>query len=301
MLERASQERGPKTMQMAKTFPVRLSMLAVVVGFGLLFATGCNLSNSKSAPVTPTAEVSVMPGSAEIRAGDKVQFSATVKGIASQAVTWSVNGSAGGNSTVGTVDATGLYHAPATVPNPNSVQVEAASAPQKSASSSSAVTVDNPVPVVLSMLPTTLPVGNFTLSVTGKNFVNGAVVVFGALFLPTTFVSSTQLTATGTASQSSAGPIQVTVLNPDPGSTSSSAFLVEVGQPAGTASASVAARFLEQSTWGPKESETKLFCRCHWARAIRTTRRAGLRKTRHSKPPGPHSDALDRAQKLPKK
>jgi uncharacterized protein (DUF1800 family) len=238
-------------MQMAKKFPVRLFMLVVVVGLGLLFGTGCNLSNSKSAPVTPTAEVSVLPGSAEIRAGDKVQFSATVKGIADQTVTWSVNGTAGGNSTLGTVDATGLYHAPANVPNPNSVQVEATCASQKSASSSSAVTVDNPVPIVLSMLPTTLPVGNFTLSVTGKNFVNGAVVVFGALFLPTTFVSSTQLTATGIASQSSAGPIQVTVLNPDPGSTSSSAFLVEVGQPAGTVSASVAARFLEQSTWGP--------------------------------------------------
>jgi len=192
-----------------------------------------------------------MPPSAEIRVGDSVQFAATVKGITNQTVTWSVNGIAGGNATVGTISASGLYQSPAVIPNPNSVQVQAASASQKSAMSASAVTVDNPVPVVLSMLPTTLPIGNFTLSVTGKNFVNGAVVVFGSQFLTTTFVSSTQLTATGTTTAASADPIQVTVLNPDPGSTNSAALLVEVGQPTGQINASAAARFLEQSTWGP--------------------------------------------------
>ena len=108
-----------------------------------------------------------MPPSAEIRVGDSVQFAATVKGIKDQTVTWSVNGIAGGNSTVGTVTASGLYQSPAGIPNPNSVQVQATSSSQKSASAASAVTVDNPVPVVLSMLPTTLPIGNFTLSVTG--------------------------------------------------------------------------------------------------------------------------------------
>ena len=192
-----------------------------------------------------------MPPSAEIRVGDSVQFAATVKGIKDQTVTWSVNGIAGGNSTVGTVTASGLYQSPAGIPNPNSVQVQATSSSQKSASAASAVTVDNPVPVVLSMLPTTLPIGNFTLSVTGKNFVNGAVVVFGSQFLTTTFVSSTQLTATGTTTAASTDPIQVTVLNPDPGSTNSAALLVQVGQPAGQVNANAAARFLEQSTWGP--------------------------------------------------
>ncbi len=192
-----------------------------------------------------------MPPSAEIRVGDSVQFAATVKGIANQTVTWSVNGIAGGNATVGTISTSGLYQSPAVIPNPNSVQVQAASASQKSAMSASAVTVDNPVPVVLSMLPTTLPIGNFTLSVTGKNFVNGAVVVFGSQFLTTTFVSSTQLTATGTTTAASTDPIQVTVLNPDPGSANSAALLVEVGQQAGQVNASAAARFLEQSTWGP--------------------------------------------------
>jgi len=235
-------------MQTEKKLAARLS-LTVALCLGLLFIASCGSDSKPATPPPAQAEVTLMPPSAEIRAGDTVQFSATVKGISNQAVSWSVNGTAGGSTTVGTIDANGLYHAPATAPNPNSLQIQAMSTAQKSASASAAVTVDNPVPIVLSVLPTSVPIGNFTLSVTGKNFVNGAVIVFGSQFLTTTFVSSTQLTATGTAS--TAGQAQVTVLNPDPGSTSSSAFLIEIGQPLGQVTADAAARFLEQSTWGP--------------------------------------------------
>jgi len=91
-------------------------------------------------------------------------------------------------------------------------------------------------------------VGNFTLVVTGQHFASGAVVSFGGTFLTTTFVSPTQLTATGTAS--SAGTVEVTVINPDPGSLTSNAFALEVGTSANTLSASAAARLVEQSTWG---------------------------------------------------
>ena len=92
--------------------------------------------------------------------------------------------------------------------------------------------------------------GDFTLVVTGQKFVSGAVVTFGGTFLPTTFVSSTELTATGTATSAQAGTVQVTVINPDPGSLTSNAFALEVGTSANTLSASAAARLLEQSTWG---------------------------------------------------
>jgi uncharacterized protein (DUF1800 family) len=239
-------------MRTATNFPVRFLGLAAATSLALLFATGCNLLNSKTpqtttTTTTATAEVSVTPPSAQIRAGDRLQFAATVTGISDQTVAWSVNGIAGGNSTVGSISASGLYQSPASIPSPNSVQVQATSASQTSAASSSTVTLDNPIPVVTSCVPNALPIGNFTLSVTGKNFVNGAVVVFGTQFLTTTFVSSTQLTATGTASTPSSSPIQVTVTNPDPGSASSSALLVTV-QPL---NAGVVARFLEQSTWGP--------------------------------------------------
>ena len=137
---------------------------------------------------------------------------------------------------------------PPRVPDPNTIQVQATSVADTTAVSVGTAVLTNPAPVVTAVLPTSIPVGNFTLVVTGQQFASGAVVSFGGTFLPTTFVSSTQLTATGTAS--SAGTVEVTVINPDPGSLTSNAFALEVGTPANTLSASAAARLLEQSTWG---------------------------------------------------
>ena len=162
-----------------------------------------------------------------------------------------MNGIAGGNTTVGRVDATGLYQAPATLPSPDPTSIEATSAADGTASGRASVTVQNPVPGLTSVLPTSIPPGNFTLSVSGTNFTSGAVVVWGTKFLTTTFVSATELRATG--SESTAGTIKVTVVNPDPGSSSSGAFNVLVAAAAlpNVISAPVAARFLEQATWGP--------------------------------------------------
>jgi uncharacterized protein (DUF1800 family) len=103
---------------------------------------------------------------------------------------------------------------------------------------------------VNAVLPTTIPVGNFTLVVSGRRFASGAVVSFGGSFLPTTFISSTELTATGTATSAQAGTVQVTVINPDPGAQTSNAFALQIGTSANTLSAAAAARLLEQSTWG---------------------------------------------------
>jgi uncharacterized protein (DUF1800 family) len=88
------------------------------------------------------------------------------------------------------------------------------------------------------------------LVVTGQKFAPGAVVSFGGTFLPTTFVSATEVTATGTATSAQAGTVQVTVINPDPGSLTSNAFALQVGASANTVSAAAAARLLEQSTFG---------------------------------------------------
>jgi uncharacterized protein (DUF1800 family) len=68
--------------------------------------------------------------------------------------------------------------------------------------------------------------------------------------LPTKFISSSELTATGTATSAQTGTVEVTVINPDPGSTTSNQFALQVGTPANALSATAAARLLEQSTWG---------------------------------------------------
>lgn len=115
-----------------------------------------------------------MPTSANVRAGATQTFAATVNGATNQNVNWSVNSVAGGNSTFGTISASGVYTAPATLPNPNTVTVSAVSAAHSTANAASAVTRWNPRPTIGDLSPATFAAGAYTLNVAGTNLVNGA-------------------------------------------------------------------------------------------------------------------------------
>lgn len=56
--------------------------------------------------------VSVHPARAPLTLTEPQQFTATVVNTTNHAVTWSVDGIAGGNATVGTISSSGLYHPP---------------------------------------------------------------------------------------------------------------------------------------------------------------------------------------------
>jgi len=102
--------------------------------------TSCGAVGSSQAPPAPVT-VAVTPNSAQPYQGETVQFSASVQNAASTAVTWQVNGTAGGNLSVGTINSTGLYAAPALVPNPPTVTVTAALQSDSTKTGSSSVTV----------------------------------------------------------------------------------------------------------------------------------------------------------------
>ena len=57
--------------------------------------------------------IAVAPASVSLAPSGTESFSANVQGISNTAVMWSVDGNPGGNSTVGTIDSTGKYTAPA--------------------------------------------------------------------------------------------------------------------------------------------------------------------------------------------
>ncbi len=106
---------------------------------------------SASASVTVSLEddvtVSVSPSSVSVATTGAQVFAANVTGTGSPstAVTWSVNGIAGGNSAVGTIAASGadtaVYTAPATPPSPATVSVTATSVADASKSGSASVTI----------------------------------------------------------------------------------------------------------------------------------------------------------------
>src|SRR5579862_1852805 len=78
-------------------------------------ALTCCSSNSSSTPPNNNppsnpGTASISPTTADLLTGQTQQFSTQITGD----VVWSVNGVSGGNSSVGTVDSSGKYTAPAT-------------------------------------------------------------------------------------------------------------------------------------------------------------------------------------------
>jgi hypothetical protein len=93
--------------------------------------------------------VTVTPASANVALNAQQQFHATVNGSSNQGVNWGVNGSPGGNSTVGFIDTiSGLYTAPNVVPANPTVTVQAASQTTPAVTGTASVTITGPPPPI---------------------------------------------------------------------------------------------------------------------------------------------------------
>jgi hypothetical protein len=97
--------------------------------------------NSSSGGGNTGVSVSITPTSATVVVSQPEAFQATVSGSTNTAVTWQVNGVAGGSSSSGTISTSGVYTAPAQVPNPASVSVNAVSQANTAASASASVQI----------------------------------------------------------------------------------------------------------------------------------------------------------------
>jgi hypothetical protein len=213
--------------------PVYIGPLQFVLAALIFVHAGCGSTAPRSTQSGPaesnpagSISVSITPATASVRSGSAQTFVATINGSSNSSVTWEINGVAGGNATLGTIAASGVYTAPAQLPSPNSVTVTAVSAADSSASGTSAVTLLNPVPVLTGISPASVSGGSFTIVASGSNFVPGAQVLLAGSPLVTTFVSSTQLSAPIT--DNSAGNFAVTVANPNPGASVSGAQNLQV-------------------------------------------------------------------------
>lgn len=187
-------------------------------------ALGLLLTAAFAAPAI-AATVTVSPSSVSVPMGGERRLTAYVNGRPSAAVTWTVDGSAGGNAAVGFIDATGKYTAPASATAGSRVTAKATTVASPAASGTCVITLRNQIPWVTSLSPKTLALGSFTVQVAGSRFVSGAQVRLNGVPLATTFNSPTQLTASGTARQ--AGFFNLSVANPGPGAVSP-AFVVRV-------------------------------------------------------------------------
>lgn len=131
---------------------------------------GCGYAGS---PPNNNLTVTVQPATASVALGQSLQFQATVTNSSNSAVSWNVNGIAGGNSSSGTVSPMGLYTAPATLPSPASVTVTAVSQADPQASGSAAVTLlQSGIAVSVAPPAASVPTGGaqvFTATVSGSS------------------------------------------------------------------------------------------------------------------------------------
>ncbi|MBI1749141.1 MAG: DUF4091 domain-containing protein [Acidobacteria bacterium] len=143
--------------------PATVTVRATSVADNTKFATA-------SVTLLPPSTISLTPSATTVQVGLGAQFFATVTGVANTAVNWAVNGIVGGNSTVGTIDANGLYIAPAAVPTPNPVSITATSVANSNLVATSTATIAVPVTVTVAPATATLALSatqQFTATVTG--------------------------------------------------------------------------------------------------------------------------------------
>jgi hypothetical protein len=161
-------------------------------------------------------------------------FTANVTNTPNTAVTWQVNGVTGGNSTVGTISAAGVYSAPLSVPAPATVTVTATSVDDPTRSASAQVTITQAPPVAVTVTPTSASVPAaggtqaFTAAVTnttntavtwtvngmlGGDATVGTISAFGVYTAPATVPSPATVTVTATSARDTtrSGSAQVTV------------------------------------------------------------------------------------------
>lgn len=143
--------------------------------------------------------VAVDPTTASVAVGTSQQFTASVTGTINQAVSWTVDG----GSAFGTIDANGLYSAPAVLPTPASATVRATSAadPTRAATATVTLRANDPTAVPAGILQAGFSAGN-DVALTADELAVGAVQVVFAISIANGGV----LTTTGTATQSAQDP-----------------------------------------------------------------------------------------------
>jgi hypothetical protein len=140
-----------------------------------------NPTTASSAIVTinplPPPEITISPANPTVMTGGSQQFTASVQN-GPQLVIWEVDGTPAGNSTVGFINSSGFYNAPASIPNSNMVTITATLQTDLSVSGSTNVTIVAP-PVTLSISPVTANVpGGQTLQFSAEVQNSNAPVIW---------------------------------------------------------------------------------------------------------------------------
>ncbi|MGA2534448.1 MAG: DUF1800 family protein [Terracidiphilus sp.] len=202
--------------------------MKLTLGFFTLAAVVLSIAGCSSVAITNKGFYTAISASANsLRVNQQMQLTNNMQ-TTGVPLTFSVNGVAGGNAVLGTVDSNGLYTAPAIVPVPNSVTITSVASTNPSYPPGTVtLAVLNPIPIVNTVTPSGFSEGTTTVTVNGSQFVYGAQIMWNGTAVPTTLVSGTQLVAAIAAPNPGTFPLLVS--NPNPGSANSATVPVLVG------------------------------------------------------------------------
>ena len=246
----------PTTFVNSTTLKVAATIPSNMAGKVPLRAVNPAPGATTSEPVTvtikvPGVAVAVSPASATVAVTATQQFTATVTGNANTAVTWS--------ATAGSISASGLYTAPASLPNPATAVVKATSVADPLVSTSVNVTLTKPS-VVVTVSPAS---ANVSLNQTVQLLASVTNAQNSAVTWTVNNVAGGNATV-GTVS--SAGLYQAPAALPSPATVTVRAVSVEAPTVNGAVAITVKlpaqvmpnlahARFLEQAAFGPSPAE----------------------------------------------
>jgi YD repeat-containing protein len=161
-------------------------------------------------PFQVLGEITVTPASTSVSISGVRQFQAFETGSPTTNVRWAVNGLPGGDATVGTITANGLYTAPASVPNPARVTITATRQDDPNVSASATVFIWPPL--FFAAPPVSVRVAE-SLSV-NNNLTAGVSVAVAPSAGPVPVVSAPVSVRVGSAAEATftaAAPVSVSV------------------------------------------------------------------------------------------
>ena len=223
-----------------------LPLAACVNSAALASSSTSSSSDPTAAATAPNATGVTMSGPTTVNLGPPVAYGAAIAGTSNQLATWSISPATG----LGSISQSGVYTPPSAVVWPDKVTIRATSRQTPTVSGSITVNLLNAIPVITSA--TAVPAstsGSYVLDVQGDAFAPGAKLMVAGTAMNPTRISATELRTTITRSGTA---VTVAVKNPDPGATYSVTSIVPLGTLKATATA--AARLLDQATFGPTAS-----------------------------------------------
>jgi len=175
-------------------------------------AMAAGMMSAQSLKISPSYENVVL--------GGKQQFLASTMGIQPEGVTWQV-ASAGG----GSIDATGLYTAPAVMPAQSPVSIKAISKGMPTTTQVAYINLLTAGPVITMATPNPVPSGTYTIKITGSPILVGAMINCNNVQLSNNVYTATTVSGIGYVAPSAT---TLTCYVKNPGTGYSNALVVPV-------------------------------------------------------------------------